>query len=61
MQAEWIKIDKGTYKCSSCGGVIMTSYPIAQWTRCPFCRADMVYIEEKEEAADGDSDTENNS
>ena len=54
----WIKTGERTYVCSECGGKLITSYPIEQWTRCPFCRADMTYIEE-EEAADGnDHDAE---
>ena len=57
----WIKTGERTYVCSECGGKLMTSYPITDWTRCPFCRADMVYVEEKEEATDGDSEPEEKS
>lgn len=56
----WIKTGERTYVCSECGGKLITSYPIEQWTRCPFCRSDMVCIEE-EEATDGDSESEENS
>lgn len=52
MTGEWIPIDRRTYKCSICGGELMTSYPIEQWTRCPFCKAQMTV--QKEGPEDGD-------
>ena len=52
--AHWIQIGERTYECSNCRQRLTTSYPIEQWTRCPFCHSEM-------EAADGDSDTEKNS
>lgn len=50
--AHWIPVKKNTYRCSSCGTTLITSYPPAQWTVCPFCKAEMT-----EEATDGNSDT----
>lgn len=51
----WIKTGDRTYRCSACGEELTTSYPIEQWTRCPFCHTEM------EESDNGDSEAESNS
>ena len=57
----WIEVPdrKNTYRCSICGGIIQTAYPIEYWTRCPFCHNGMIATEG--EATDGNSEAEKDS